>query len=121
MPGSTCIDALRSRAAREPAAGSIRAAVARAIPEVRNGAQVGPLLAASGAFPEPMIRAFCVGEQTGELDQELKRLAAEYQAEALARLETLAEWVPRLFYVAILLYIGYSVVTLYQSYLAAAR
>ena len=34
-----------------------------------------------------MIRSFCVGEETGELEQELKRSAAEYQAEGLARLD----------------------------------
>ena len=41
--------------------GLIRAAIKRAIPEVRNGAQVGPLLAASSAFPEAMTRAILTG------------------------------------------------------------
>ena len=77
---------------------------------------MGGLLAAGGAFPEPMIRSFCVGEQTGELDQELKRLAAEYQAEGLARIETAAEWLARFFYIAILAYIGYEIVSWYQGY-----
>jgi len=112
--GINVIDALQA-AQRASRSGLIRAAVARTIPEVRGGAQVGGALAASGAFPEPMIRSFCVGEQTGELDQELKRLATEYQAEGLARLETLAEWLPRLLYIAILCYIGYGVVTLVQK------
>ncbi len=117
--GINVIDALQA-AQRASRSGVIHAAVERAIPEVRGGAQVGGLLAASGAFPEPMIRSFCVGEQTGELDAELKRLAAEYQAEGLARIETLAEWLPRFFYIAILCYIGYGVVTWYQSYLQTA-
>ena len=117
--GINVIDALQA-AQRASRSGLIRAAVERAIPEVRGGAQVGGLLAASGAFPEPMIRSFCVGEQTGELDAELKRLAAEYQAEGLARIETLAEWLPRFFYIAILFYIGYGVVTWYQNYLHQA-
>ena len=117
--GINVIDALQA-AQRASRSGLIRAAVERAIPEVRGGAQVGGVLAASGAFPEPMIRSFCVGEQTGELDAELKRLAAEYQTEGLARIETLAEWLPRFFYIAILFYIGYGVVTWYQSYLHTA-
>ena len=117
--GINVIDALQA-AQRASRSGLIRAAVERAIPEVRGGAQVGGLLAASGAFPEPMIRSFCVGEQTGELDAELKRLAADYQAEGLARIETLAEWLPRFFYIAILFYIGYGVVTWYQNYLHQA-
>jgi type IV pilus assembly protein PilC len=115
--GINVIDALEA-AQRASLSGVVRSAIRRALPEVRNGIQVGPLLASSGAFPEPMTRAFCVGEQTGELDQELARMAAEYQQEALARLETLAEWLPRLFYVGILLYIGYSVVMLGKGYVA---
>ncbi len=117
--GINVIDALQA-AERASRSGLIREAVKRAIPEMRGGAQVGGLLAASGAFPEPMIRSFCVGEQTGELDEELKRLAADYQSEGLARLETLAEWLPRFLYIAILAYIGYGIVTWYQSYLQQA-
>ncbi|MCE9609584.1 MAG: type II secretion system F family protein [Chthoniobacter sp.] len=113
--GINVIDALQA-AQRASQSGVIRAAVTRAIPEVRGGAQVGGLLAASRAFPEPMIRSFGVGEQTGHLDEELRRLAAEYQAEGLARLDTLAEWLPRLFYIAVLCYAGYGIVTAYQGY-----
>ena len=112
--GINVLDGLQA-AQRASRSGLIRAAVERAIPEVRGGSQVGGLLAESGAFPEPMIRSFCVGEQTGELDAELKRLAAEYQAEGLARIDTLAEWLPRLLYVATLLYIAYGIVTMAQG------
>jgi type IV pilus assembly protein PilC len=115
--GINVIDALEA-AQRASLSGTMRAAIKRAIPEVRQGAQVGPLLAASGAFPEPMTRAMCVGEQTGELDQELARMTTEYRDEALARLETASEWVPRLIYVAILLYVGYSIITLYMGYIS---
>jgi len=115
--GINVIDALEA-AQRASLSGVVRAAIRQAIPEVRNGVQVGPLLAVSGAFPEPMTRSFCVGEQTGELDQELARMATEYQGEALSRLETLAEWVPRLFYVGILIYIGYSIIMMYKGYIA---
>jgi len=98
--------------------GLMRQAVHRAIPEVRNGSPAGPLLAASGAFPEPMTRAVCVGEQTGKLDEELTRVAAEYQAEAFSRLETMAEWVPRLILIAVMVYVGYGIVTFYRDYYA---
>jgi type II secretory pathway component PulF len=117
--GINVIDGLEA-AQRASRSGLIRAAVEHAIPELRGGAQVGGLLAVSGAFPEPMIRSFCVGEQTGELDQELQRMAREYQTEGLARLETLAEWLPRFFYIAILLYLGYGIITWYQEYLTFA-
>ena len=114
--GINVLDALQA-AARASRSGVVRAAVHRAVPEVRAGAQVGPTLTASGAFPAEMMRAFSVGEQTGQLDAELTRLTAEHQAEAFRRLDTVAEWLPRLFYVAILLYVAYGIVTAYQGYL----
>jgi type II secretory pathway component PulF len=68
------------------------------------------LLAASGAFPAEVIQSFIVGEETGGLDKELKRLADELRNEALGTLETLSEWVPKLIYVAILLYFAYRII-----------
>lgn len=116
--GINVIDALEA-AQRASLSGMVRSVIHRAIPEVRNsGVQVGPLLAVSGAFPEAMARSFCVGEQTGELDQELARMGGEYQAEALSRLETAAEWVPRLLYVGILLYVGWSIIAMYKGYIS---
>lgn len=116
--GINVIDALEA-AQRASLSGLIRAAIKRAIPEVRQGSQVGPLLVASGAFPELMTRAVCIGEQTGELDKELARMTDEYREEALGRLDTLSEWVPRLIYVAILLYAGYSIVKVYMGIYAS--
>jgi type IV pilus assembly protein PilC len=112
--GVNVIDALQA-AQRASQSGLMREAVLKAIPEVRNGLQVGPLLASSGAFPEPMTRAVCVGEQTGELDQELERMAKEYQDEAVSRLQTVAEWTPRLLYTGILIYVAYRIITMYMA------
>ncbi len=109
------IDALDA-AGRASRSGLIAGAVRRAIPEVRGGLQAGPLLAGSGAFPEEMIRSVCVGEETGALDEELQRLAADYQAEGLVRLDTLADWLPKLIYVAVCIYVGIRIVRFYTGY-----
>ena len=115
--GINVIDALDA-AQKASLSGMVRSAIRRIIPEVRNGSQVGPLLAISGAFPEPMTRAVCVGEQTGELDQELTRMTEEYQAQAISRLETVSEWLPRMFYICCLGYAGYKIITMYMGYMA---
>lgn len=107
--GVNIIDALDS-AGRASRSGLIATAVKRALPDVRGGMQVGPLLAGSGAFPQEMIRSICVGEDTGELDRELQRLAVEYQAEGLDRLETLADWLPKILYLVILVCLAYGIV-----------
>ena len=91
------------------------AAVARALPAVRSGGQVGAALAETRAFPEPFLRAFAVGEETGELDRELQRIGESYRIAAMRRLETLAEWVPRILYIAIMGYIGWRIVGFYAG------
>lgn len=108
--GVNIVESLRS-AARASQSGSISEAIERILPEVRAGNQVGPLLASSGAFPTGMTRAFCIAEETGGLDEELKRLSAEFEQEIHKRLETLANWAPKLIYVAITLFLAYRIVS----------
>ena len=114
--GVNVLDALGA-AARASQSALANRGVHRAIGELRAGHQVGQALGASGAFPEPMIRAVCVGEETGELEEELTRVAADYLAEGLARLDTLAEWLPRLLYLAVLVTLGWKVISWYRNYL----
>ena len=135
--GVNVLDALET-AERASQSGVIRAMVVTGLPRLRSGAQPGELLAGSGdalarsawhqqaaaialgrgrAFPEPMVQAFCVAEESGEMESELKRLAMEYQNEGLARLETLSEWLPRIVYIGILIYVGYGIIQFYRTYL----
>lgn len=93
----------------------LRDAVARGMPAVRSGGKVGAALAETGPFPEPFIRAFTVGEETGELDLELKRIGETYRLAAMKRMETIAEWVPRLLYIGILCYIGWRIIGFYSG------
>ncbi len=115
--GVNVMDSLRA-AGQASRSGLIRGAVRRALPEVRRGEQAGEQLArSSSAFPSEMLSAFVVAEETGRLDQTLRRLAEEYQAEAFRRIQSASEWIPRLIYVAILVYLGWQVVRGYQGYL----
>jgi type II secretory pathway component PulF len=114
--GVNVMDGLKS-AARAARSGLISSSVKRVIPEVLAGGQVGPLLGVSQAFPEETIRGISVGEETGKLDEELNRLAAEHQRAGIAALDTLAEWLPRMIYLATCIYIGYRVVMWYGGYL----
>jgi type IV pilus assembly protein PilC len=109
------VNVLASLETSAAASGSaiLRDAVSSALPAVRAGNQVGPALAATNAFPSPFVRAFTVGEETGELDHELQRLGKTYQASALRRLETIAEWAPKIFYIAVLVYFGWQVIKFY--------
>ncbi|MEO6751929.1 MAG: type II secretion system F family protein [Chthoniobacteraceae bacterium] len=88
----------------------LRDAILAAMPAVRAGGQVGAALEKTRAFPEPFLRAFAVGEETGELDRELQRIGEKYRETAMRRLETIAEWVPRLIYLSILLFIAWRII-----------
>jgi general secretion pathway protein F len=115
--GVNVFDALQT-AGRASRSGLILQAVERAIPEVRAGAQVGALLAVSNAFPSEMMRTFLVAEETGELDRELPRLTEEYQAEALRRVETAGDWLSKFIYLAIMLYLAWSIIDTYTGMLS---
>ena len=115
--GVNIIDALIA-AGRASRSGTVKAAVDAAVPDVRGGAQVGPLLAVSGAFPAEVMQTLIVGEETGRLDEELKRIATEMREKALGTLETLADWLPKLLYVAVVLYMAWKILGVFQKDIA---
>jgi len=104
-------------AAEASQSGIVRRAVARAVPRVLSGERAGDVLAADGALPGSLIEGLVVGEESGQLDQTLLRLAASYQSDAMAALHTLAEWLPRLIYLGVVAFIVWRIFqTLMQVY-----
>lgn len=96
---------------------SVQNRVQRILPEIRSGTQVGPLLAQSPAFTPQVSEGIIVGEETGTLGAELQRLGKAESARAFRWLDTLSEWLPRLFYLAVLIYAGAKIVAVYKGYL----
>jgi type II secretory pathway component PulF len=111
--GINVIDSVLS-GARSSLSGLVRSAVDWAVPRIRSGEQVGPLLAASDAFPTDLTQALIVGEETGSLDDELRRLAEEFRDKAITTLEIFAEWLPKMLYVGVLIYGGWQCINLFQ-------
>ena len=118
--GVNTIDALSS-SAMASRSGLVRRAIRSVLPEILGGSQVGPLLAVSQAFDPMVVQGIMVGEESGQLDRELQRLAAEQRAKAFSRLEALADWLPRLLYLAILLYLGWKIIDFYRGYLGQVQ
>jgi general secretion pathway protein F len=104
------------RAGQSSRSGLVSSAVHSAVPEIRSGSAVGPLLAASGAFPSDLTQALIVGEETGSLDDELRRLSIEFRDKALSGLETFAEWLPRLIYIGVLFFLAWKIIGWAQWY-----
>jgi len=112
--GVNTLDALQS-AARASRSALVRSAVEGILPEVRAGSPPGPLLAATGALSLEVPEAIAIGEESGTLGTELRRLATEQQALAFSRLEGIADWLPRLAYVAILLFLAARILATFQG------
>lgn len=84
------------------------ARVAVALPLVQNGGRLSEAL--RGRIPEPLERALQVGEETGRFDVEIARAAEILKARTLHSLELAAEWIPRLVYLAICLFLAWQII-----------
>jgi type II secretory pathway component PulF len=67
-------------------------------------------------FPEVFASQYAAGEISGKLDETLERLHTYYQEEGTRRLRNLAQWTPRVVYLAVALMIGYRVISFYSGY-----
>jgi len=85
----------------------------RAVEAIRNGATLSE--AVGDRVPLEVARAIKIGEATGTLDIETHRAAQELEARAFRRLDVLAEWLPRMLYIVMVVYVGYSIVTMVQN------
>jgi len=52
-----------------------------------------------------------VGDHSGRLDEETQRAAEALQTKAIAQLDALAEWMPRILYVGVALYVGWRIIS----------
>jgi type II secretory pathway component PulF len=71
---------------------------------------------ASPRFPVFFANQYATGEVSGKLDETLGRLQKYYQEEGTRKLHALAQWVPRMIYLAVALLIAYRVVQFWLGY-----
>ncbi|MAS92375.1 MAG: hypothetical protein CMO55_04195 [Verrucomicrobiales bacterium] len=89
-----------------------------------NGAQMilqGDQLAtaihsAPSAFPNNFARGIAAAEESGQLDRELDEWAKFYSESAEESMDRLADWTPKLFYWAILIYVAVLIVRSAMAY-----
>lgn len=114
--GVNVMDSMNS-AGRASQSAVLQRAASRAQEGLREGRSAGLLLAEHGGFPDEATRTMIVAEETGQLDKELSRLTAEYNARGMRSLNLAAEWFPRLLYLGAAAYVGWTVVMVYKGYL----
>jgi type II secretory pathway component PulF len=83
----------------------LREAARRAAKSVDKGGRLDDSMKKTGVFPKAFMQSVATAEETGTLDREMERWAVA-EAELAARSQDrLAEWMPRILYVLIMIYI----------------
>lgn len=90
-------------------------------PLVNGGQTPAEAVRASGRFPELFTQQYATGEISGQLDETLRRLQNYYQEEGTRKLHLVAQWVPRLVYLCVVVLIGYQIVRFYTNYFNQVR
>jgi len=78
---------------------------------VRDGRALSDAFTGHPGIPQEIERAVQVGDHSGRLDEETQRAAEALQTKAIAQLDALAEWMPRILYVGVALYVGWRIIT----------
>jgi len=84
--------------------------------QVEAGTTPADAVSNSRLFPEMFANYYRSGEISGKLDEALRRLHRYYHEEGSHKLQTFAEWTPRLIYGIIACIIGYEIVHFYTGY-----
>jgi type II secretory pathway component PulF len=108
-------------AARASQSGLLAKGVAIALPAIRAGGSMAENLAATRTLPHDISDSLLVGEESGRLDEELTRLTAELRTLAFRRLDIVAEWLPKLLYLGILIFMAWRILAFYNGYLQEIR
>ncbi len=113
--GVSIIEAWQMAAA---ASGSpaLRRAIAAWPPKLQAGRMPSEAVRDCSEFPEVFASLYATGELSGKLDETLKRLHTLLQDNASRKLRALAQWIPRLIYIAICLAIGWRVLSFWSGY-----
>ena len=113
--GVTVVEAwqLAARASGSPALGQT---VARWKQPLAAGQTPAELVTESGSFPDLFANQYATGEKSGKLDDSLRRLHRYYQEEGSRKLEAVAQWTPRFFYLIVAGLIAWKVISFWMGY-----
>ena len=95
---------------------ALRRAVYRWRPAVNSGTTPAEALRRSPEFPEMFVNLYATGEISGKQDETLLRLRDFYNSEGSRLLKMIAEWVPRILYLGIMLLIAFYVIRFWSGY-----
>jgi type II secretory pathway component PulF len=86
---------------------------------IDEGRTVSEGLQAAQVFPEGFVQTFAIGEQTGDIDKMLIKVAEYYEFEADKAFKALLTATPVFIYLCVAVYIAYVVISFYTGYFNA--
>ena len=95
---------------------AIRRTVTGWLPKLRSGSTPAELVQSSPVFPHLFASEYAAGEVSGRLDECLSRMHHYYQNEGSRKLRAFCQWVPRVIYIIIVVYIAYRILSFYMGY-----
>lgn len=95
---------------------ALRRAVEAWKPQVIAGQTPAEAVRRSSQFPELFSNLYATGEISGKLDDSLLRLYRYYNEEGTHKLQTVAQWTPRIIYFCVVLIIAYKIIQFYTGY-----
>jgi type II secretory pathway component PulF len=100
---------------------ALRKAVFAWKPQLNAGQTPAEVVTDSRVFPEIFANQYATGEISGKLDETLRRMHKYFQEEGTRKLHAVAQWMPRVIYLIIALWIGYRIVSFYAGYFQQVR
>ncbi|HSH95774.1 MAG TPA: type II secretion system F family protein, partial [Roseimicrobium sp.] len=83
---------------------------------MEGGVPPSELISNATEFPEMFRNLYCSGEISGKLDDTLSRLFLHYHEEGTRLARLVAQWLPKILYLGVALYVAFQVVGFYSNY-----
>ena len=88
--------------------------------KIESGITPGELVTATGFFPEMFVNLYNTGEQSGQLDDTLKRLQNYYQDEGFRKLRLFTRVMNGTIYGLVVLLVAFNIIKFYAGYVNSA-
>ncbi len=106
---------------RSSQSAALTEAAEKAAKAIEQGEALAPSLKKTGAFGSTFINSVSTAEHAGTMDIEMSRWAKTETELAYFAQDRAAEWLPRIFYVIIVLYVASRIISWFSSYFGQAN
>jgi type II secretory pathway component PulF len=96
--------------------GLLRRAAQNAAQRIAAGETIAGAMADVHGFPAVFVHGSATAEETGTLDHEMNRLAASETTEAADAVQRAAQWLPKIGYGIVVLYVAYRIIAMLSGY-----